>query len=378
MLRILLGTAMVMAACCSSGICVKANARELCSHLSLNSGKAFVSVITAEAVERTPAWKESDSNPPLSAREAMQLADKLKDTLLDDTRGERRARVAMELRRATEDHWYWLARYELEPDAWSGPLPDLIILVLMDGTVVTPRIYPERKYRSVSGGGGLNEEGFYVHGSAITNAELTHLEGLSRAECIHLSSSKVTDAGLMHLKKLTQLKALSVVSPAITDGGVEHLHGLEQLEYLTLQCPQITDSGLKQLGQMTRLRNLYLQDCTVTGSGCEYLKGLGNLQDLTMCYGKIKGAGLGSLKDLGQLKSLDLEGNPLDDVGMRELSDLVQLQVLNLSGTPVTDAGLQNLMQLKQLVRLYLRDTVVTEDGVKLLQNALPDCEVVR
>ncbi len=378
MLRILIGTAMVMAAFGVPSIRARADDGELCSYVSLNSGKAFVSVITAEAVERTPRWNTSSPCPPLSAQNAMLLADKMKDELLDPRTDERWVRVAIELRQATDDHWYWLARYELDPDGWSGPLPDLIILVLMDGTVVTPRVYPERKYMTVVKG-PQNETGqFFAQGKTLTDAGLAQLQGLHSLESITLDSAEVTDTGLKHIGGLVQLKALSVSSPKVGDPGLEHLRGLGQLESLILQSPQITDAGLHPLGDLTHLRYLYLGECAVTGRGCEQLKGLEGLQDLTICYARIQGDGLEYLGGLSQLKSLDLAGNPLDDVGMTHLRGLVQLQVLNLNGTRVTDAGLQNLAQLTQLVRLHLRDTAVTEEGLKMLRKALPDCDVVR
>ena len=186
MVRMLTGIAMVTVACCVSGFRVKANDGELCSYVSLNSGKAFVSVITAEAVERTPAWNKTNPNPPFSAQKAMQLADKMKEKLLNPERTNVGSVLLFGVRKATDDYWYWLARYELDPDGWSGPLPDLIILILMDGTVVTPRVYPERKYMTVVEG-PLNETGhFFAQGKTLTDAGLAQLQGLHFSKALRL------------------------------------------------------------------------------------------------------------------------------------------------------------------------------------------------
>ncbi len=376
--KIAIAFAIVATACAGISMSVRADDQAIVSYVSFNAGKAFESVITAEALERTPAWNESNPNPPLSARSAMQLADQLKGKLVHDTEDGQWGRVAMELRLATADHWYWLARYELDTGT-TGPIPDLIILVLMDGAVVTPRTYPERKFLSILGGGPLNQEGyFFLNGTKVTDGELAHLQGMRCLQSITLSSSEITDIGLGHLKELVQLKALNLSSPKITDAGLEHLRALNQLEHLTLQSPRITDAGLKHLGRMTSLRQLWLEDCAVTGRGLKHLKGLKNLQDLALKGAQIKGAGLGYLKGLCQLKMMDLEDNPVDDAGLLDLSGLIQLQELNLSSTGVTDAGLQHLTELKQLVSLYLRDTRVTDDGAKMLQEALPHCTICR
>lgn len=374
--KIAIAFAMFATACAGMVPGARADDRVL-SYVSFNAGKAFESVITAEALGRTPSWNDSNPNPPLSARDAMRLADQLKGKLVQDTEDGRWGRVAMELRLATADHWYWLARYELEADG-TGPTPDLIILVLMDGTVITPQVYPKRKYMTQVSG-PLNESGYYfLQGTTLTDAELAHLQGMHSLDSITLNSAEVTDNGLERIGRLVQLKALCVTSPKVGDPGLEHLRGLSKLEHLILQSPQITDAGLRHLSGLSDLQYLYLEDCAVTGRGCEYLTGLKNLQDLTITYARIQGVGLGYLKDLSQLKSLDLEGNPLDDAGMVYLRGLVQLQVLNLTGTQVSDTGMEHLTQLNQLARLYLRDTAVTEDGVKMLRKALPDCDVVR
>lgn len=66
------------------------------------------------------------------------------------------------------------------------------------------------------------------------------------------------------------------------------------------------------------------------------------------------------------------------DTALECVKDLPQLQRLHLFSSGITDAGLEHLEQLPQLETLYLEKTQVTEQGVGKLQEALPDCRIIR
>ena len=66
------------------------------------------------------------------------------------------------------------------------------------------------------------------------------------------------------------------------------------------------------------------------------------------------------------------------DVDLEHLKALTTLQYLNLPFSKVTDAGLEHLKGLTNLEELDLRATNVTDEGVKKLQQALPNCTIVR
>jgi hypothetical protein len=64
------------------------------------------------------------------------------------------------------------------------------------------------------------------------------------------------------------------------------------------------------------------------------------------------------------------------DSDLEKLENLQELQLLDLGGTSITDAGLQHLKGLAQLQTLELSNTKVTDAGVKVLQKALPNCNI--
>ena len=63
---------------------------------------------------------------------------------------------------------------------------------------------------------------------------------------------------------------------------------------------------------------------------------------------------------------------------LSSLKDLSQLRTLSLLGTGVTDAALPHIKGLPQLTTLVLLGTKVSDEGVKKLQQALPNCTIIR
>ena len=80
------------------------------------------------------------------------------------------------------------------------------------------------------------------------------------------------------------------------------------------------------------------------------------------------------LAELKNLRWLDLECTQVADV--TPLAELKKLEGLDLSGTQVADVT--PLAELKNLNVLYLVNTQVTDEQVNDLQQALPDCTIIR
>jgi hypothetical protein len=116
----------------------------------------------------------------------------------------------------------------------------------------------------------------------LSDAELVHLEGLTKLETLDLTDTElVTDAGLVHLKGLTKLETLDLSGTATTDAGLVHLKGLTNLQTLKLSGG-VTDAGLLHLKPLTKLQTLALRHSQITDVGLVYLKGLTKLQNLNL------------------------------------------------------------------------------------------------
>jgi len=149
---------------------------------------------------------------------------------------------------------------------------------------------------------------------------LMNLKVLSLAGCLN-----VTDAGLSHLQGLTNLRTLNLGPSKLGDGGMRHLSNLKQLEILNLSGTQVGDAGLAQLRGLKKLSVLYLAHTRVTSTG-------------------MKTAGT-----LSELQWLDLKDTDVSDDGLIHLHDLKKLRLLGLVGCEVSDEGVRQLRGIKTL-----------------------------
>jgi hypothetical protein len=109
-------------------------------------GKVYWVTVTRAALEKAPVWKDDADNPPLPARKAMQLADRLKGKLVKDDRQFTWKRESVALEEGAEGRWYWLVTYRAQFNGIQmGPAGNLRLAVLMDGTVIEPTVRNERR-----------------------------------------------------------------------------------------------------------------------------------------------------------------------------------------------------------------------------------------
>lgn len=109
-------------------------------------GRKF-DVSFSEEIEQTPKWKEDAQDPPVSARRALELAEARKSELVRDECGLVWGLRSLELAPEGDD-WYWLAAFEAHPEK-AGPLdfaPDLLVVVLMDGTVPRHKAFDDNTF----------------------------------------------------------------------------------------------------------------------------------------------------------------------------------------------------------------------------------------
>ncbi len=111
---------------------------------SFTSSKRYTVTIRKTALENSPVWQEDADNPPLSARKAMQLADKTMEPLVGADNFTLQSAQLVRADRFNSDHkgkWYWLLHYgPATSDPTGSRLDHLRLVVLMDGTVVAPSV----------------------------------------------------------------------------------------------------------------------------------------------------------------------------------------------------------------------------------------------
>ncbi len=81
----------------------------------------------------------------------------------------------------------------------------------------------------------------------VTDAGLVHLKGLTKLKYLYLFETQVTDSGLKHLKGLTNLEFINLGNTHVTDAGLKHLKVLSNLNYVALYDTQVTVEGRKML-----------------------------------------------------------------------------------------------------------------------------------
>jgi len=113
---------------------------ELNTKLSIAFGKVYWVTATVAALDKAPVWKDDAANPPLSARKAIKLADEARGRRFKDPDEWEWRRALVELCDAGKGRWYWSVRYQAyyKGIVYFLRLPEIYLLVLMDGTVVEP------------------------------------------------------------------------------------------------------------------------------------------------------------------------------------------------------------------------------------------------
>jgi hypothetical protein len=117
------------------------------SEYSLMGTNVWDSRVTREQLLKAPAWPTQDDSPPLSPRQADALATAkfqkfVKEaTRLKDTKLFRRDSISL-VDMGDGLHWVYVVSFEWT-GAIFGPPPQVRIMVLMDGTVIEPKVDTE-------------------------------------------------------------------------------------------------------------------------------------------------------------------------------------------------------------------------------------------
>jgi Leucine-rich repeat (LRR) protein len=101
------------------------------------------------------------------------------------------------------------------------------------------------------------------------------------------------------------------------------------------------------------------------------------LNSLYLAGGPVANDDLRKISRIQSLKTLDLTATDITDGGLAALAQCPHLEELDLSATGVSDQGMQAIIQMTALRKLRLRHTQVSDVQVQILQNILPELEIV-
>lgn len=162
-------------------------------------------------------------------------------------------------------------------------------------------------------------------------------------------NTAVNDAWLEKLAGLTTLTSLSLANCDVHGAGMKHVATLTKLENLNLTLTPIADEDLAPLAALTELKSLGLASSQVSGTGFKYLHALTKLTNLNMHY------------------------TPADDAGLAEVAKVVSLERLWVVHAKFTDAVAPSLATHKNLKRLGIGSSLATSSGQALSQvGSLP------
>lgn len=111
-------------------------------------GKTYVSAVSEAKLLESPAWDEGESNPPVSARSAMNLARIALEAAIELPEDCEWQQGSLQLMRPPmsdrrNERWVWFVRFDGVKK--TGVLPGshkIQIMVLMNGKVVKPTVKP--------------------------------------------------------------------------------------------------------------------------------------------------------------------------------------------------------------------------------------------
>jgi hypothetical protein len=116
------------------------------SSYDFKQGKRYDFDVYQKDIVETPRWRMEDAFPPLSPRRAEMLARaQLKELVTEPERWNRGAIALHQL--SGGDRWVYVVHFSgfHPPGVIDGAVPQMRLVVLMDGHVIKPRVTPHGK-----------------------------------------------------------------------------------------------------------------------------------------------------------------------------------------------------------------------------------------
>ena len=111
-------------------------------------GNVYVADVTRRLLRRSPHWPEGAQYPPVSAREALSLAEIELREMVPASRHWKPTSLELSLLPQEETRWIWQVAYYWDNTPSVGtflPEYDFLVYVLMDGNVVEPKLSDTRQ-----------------------------------------------------------------------------------------------------------------------------------------------------------------------------------------------------------------------------------------
>jgi Leucine Rich repeat len=294
---------------------------------------------------------------------------------------------------------------------WLGALRDLPELgaLVLDGTGADAAALHAMQ---------LSVTRLYVAHTAVDDAAVAELvERYPGLEALDVEDTAIGDAGLRAIAGVTGLRAINLAGTAITDDGGAALAALTALEIADLGNTRV---GAKTVAALRKLplHELFLDHTRVRGeiatlaglapglvrfdvsntahhptdqelawlagapqlvevgaSGAKLhdplalaLARLPALREIRLADTEITGAVVHAIAQRRDLEEVDLGGTPVDDASAAALLAAPELRILRLDAAPISDAALA-VEPGPKLVELYLSHTAVGDRGLELLDR---------
>jgi hypothetical protein len=237
---------------------------------------------------------------------------------------------------------------------------------------------------------------------------MKHVAKLTKLENLNLTLTPVSDDGLAHLVTLTELKSLGLASSQCTGTGFKHLHGLKKLSNVNMHFTPANDAGLAAIAEMPNLERLWVVHAKFTDEVASSLGAHKNLKRLGIGSSLKESSGkalsfiggmplteldiydkqatdeaIGYVAAIPTLRLLSISYAPdVTDVIVDSLLKLPALEELKIGPSKLTDAGLLRLAELKSLKTLSVarakkaKAPGVTDAGIESLKKARPDLTI--
>ena len=224
----------------------------------------------------------------------------------------------------------------------------------------------------------INLKELNLSNTDLGDREMVVVARLPKLQILALQQVAISDSGVQQLSRLTQLKSLDLSGSLVTGTGFRSLGFANSLASLNIGVTRVSDQTIQYVKQFPNLVSLDLSSNTrLTDSSLDQIKALTKLKQLMLRRTAVSSMGLSKLGGL-DLTAVDLASTKIGDSAATQLAAWKNMQVMLLADTQITDAAMGKFKGLQALTKLDVSRTSVSTGAVATLNDALPNCKVIR